>query len=592
MTTQNETAKDVDPQPKSAAGSGENATKRPPIRFWPAVIIVVVGWIGAVVGGVAVDLGGSNAVLMIAGFASPFLIALLLGLWWLFASRARWRDRLLLTAWMIVLAVVTGLVIDRGLLWGYYLFAVPAAASLVVLWWAASGWLPTRTRRAGVALVPVLAFAIWLVLRSDGARGSALPTYAWRWSPTAEERFLAVRASEIRKQPKKAVRSPLPETAEWPGFRGPRRDGIVSSASLAPDWREKAPTMVWKKAVGPAWSSVAVAGDLLYTQEQHGESEAVVCYSVKDGAELWRHLDPSRFEESASGPGPRATPTYHAGRLYTFGASGILNCLDAGDGRRIWRRDIAREHNIEAPTWGFCSSPLVVGDLVYVLGGGKDKALLAYRLDSGKLAWSAGDGALGYSSAQLVERGGERLVLVLNQAGLGAYDAVTGEVKWSEEISTNDQMTLQPQAVGDDLLVGLGSMVGLRKYRIEDSGEKEKLSAQWTAKRLRPSFNDIVVCGSRAIGIDGAILACVDLESGKLIWKGGRYGRGQLLLAGDRLLVQAETGELALVDATADKHVELGRVSALDGKTWNHPALVGNRLFVRNGEEMARFDLP
>jgi hypothetical protein len=330
----------------------------------------------------------------------------------------------------------------------------------------------------------------------------------------------------------------------------------------------------------------------LYTQEQLGEHEAVVCYNAKTGEEIWQRLEKVRFEEGAGGPGPRATPTYDKGRVYAFGAKGLLQCLDAATGELYWRRDVATEQKIATPIWGFCSSPLVVGDLVYVLGGGKDNALLAYEKISGKRAWGVGDGEMGYSSAQLGEWGDRQRILVLNQAGLAVFDPASGERMLFEPMDTSDQMTLQPRLVGDDLLVVVGQMFGVRRYGVDREKSEWKAKEKWTAKRLRPSFNDIVVIKDRTIGIDGALLACVDLASGKLKWQGGRYGKGQLLLAGDLLIVQAESGEVALVDALADKHVELGRIPALDNKTWNHPALVGRRLYVRNGEEMACYELP
>jgi hypothetical protein len=186
--------------------------------------------------------------------------------------------------------------------------------------------------------------------------------------------------------------------------------------------------------------------------------------------------------------------------------------------------------------------------------------------------------------------GNENQILVLNMAGLSAFDAASGKPAWTEKLAANMQATLQPQILGDDLLVGLQD--GVRRYAIERNNDEQTVKLEWTSKRLRPSFNDIVVCGDRAFGIDGALLMCINLETGELLWKGGRYGRGQLLMAGNRLIVQAESGDVALIDATADKHIELGRFAALDGKTWNHPALVGNRLYVRNGEEMACYRLP
>jgi outer membrane protein assembly factor BamB len=574
---------------------------RPPIRLWPAFVIA---GLGVVVFALLTNLlatSESNPTLMYVGFFTPIATGLLLGLWWLFASRARWSQRLLLLLLFIALTIGTSLVLDPNLVFAYIMFAIPLAAIATLLWWAATPWLALSPRRIGLVAVLVASFAIWLVVRSDGATGYALPTFAWRWTPTAEERYLASKGSSEKPpieaiEPLSAASEPTasePTAAEWPGFRGPNRDGSAADVGLSRDWKQTPPRELWRRLVGPAWSSVAVAGDHLFTQEQRGEDEATVCYSVSTGEEAWVHLERVRFEEGAGGPGPRATPTYDAGRLYSLGAKGHLVCLDAKTGKLFWKRDVAAEKEIKVPIWAFCSSPLVLGELVYVMGGGGEgKALLAYDKTTGKPAWGVGEGEMGYSSPQLGKLGGSEQIFVLNQAGLAAFEPKDGKRTLFEPMSAQDQMTLQPRMLGDDLLVSAGQLFGVRRYGVTKSKSEWQAKEKWTANRLKPSFNDVVVAGDRVIGIDGAILACIDLEAGKPLWKGGRYGRGQLLLAGDLLIVQAESGEVALVDARANKFVELGRFAALDAKTWNHPVLVGKRLFVRNGEEMACFELP
>jgi outer membrane protein assembly factor BamB len=392
-----------------------------------------------------------------------------------------------------------------------------------------------------------------------------------------------------------AAFTPTPAAAEtgpeWPGFRGPNRDGNIPGVEIETNWATSPPVEMWRRPVGPGWSSFAVRGDLLYTQEQRGDDEVVVCYSVTTGEPVWRHRDAVRFWESNGGAGPRATPTLSGNRVYTLGATGILNALDARDGSVVWSRNATSDAGKKVPYWGIASSPLVVGDLVIVYAG----ALVAYDLATGEPRWFGAARGVSYSSPHLVTIGGISQIMMLSGEGAASVAPADGTLLW--EHAWPGSNIVQPALTADGGVLisanGMSGGTGTRRLAVANGAGGWTAEERWTSIGLKPYFNDFVVHKGHAYGFDGSILACISLEGGKRKWKGGRYGHGQLVLLPDQdlLLVLSEDGELALVRAAPDQFTELARVPALKGKTWNHPALAGDVLLVRNGQEMAAFRL-
>ncbi len=425
----------------------------------------------------------------------------------------------------------------------------------------------------------------WALVRTEGVSSTG-SDFAWRWSATPEERLLA-RADD----PRASLSAPIAaETGpEWPGFRGPERNGHIRGVRIETDWSAAPPVELWRRPVGPGWSSFAVHGDRLYTQEQRGEDEAVSCYDATTGEPVWRHRDAARFWESNAGAGPRATPTLGDRRVYTFGATGILNALNAADGAVVWSRDTASDTGTKVPYWGFSGSPLVTGDVVIVAVAA---TLAAYETASGEPRWSGPAGGMSYSSPHLLTIDGTPQVLLLgHKPGAISVAPADGTVLW--EHAWEDASVVQPALTADgDILISANDL-GTRRLAVAQGSGGWTVEERWTSNRLKSNFNDFVVHRGHAFGFDGTILACIDVETGERRWKGGRYGQGQLVLLVDQdlLLVVSEKGGLALVSATPDRFTEHARLPAIEGKTWNHPVLAGDLLLLRNDREMAAFRL-
>lgn len=566
-----------------------------PLRLWPGVLAVTLQWLAWVV------LPRLMPEATVYGLLGGIGCGLIVFLWWLFFSRAPWSERVGSLVLMPVALFATSRIVHPSIANGAMgmmlpLFSVPVLSLALVGWAVACSRLSRGPRRAAMVATVLLACGVFTLLRTGGMSGEGNSDLHWRWTPTPEERLLA----QDGKEPSAPLSSTVPSSsttaktdANWPGFRGPDRDGGVRGVKITTDWLRSKPVELWRRLIGPGWSSFAVRGDLFYTQEQRGDDEVVACYSLATGQPVWRHTDAARFWESNAGAGPRATPTLSKDRVYTFGATGIVNALNAADGTVVWSHNAATDTGAKIPMWGFASSPLVVDDAIIVAASGR---LVAYDLASGKLRWIVQSGSGSYSSPQLFKISSVKQVLLLNGAGAISVEPATGTQLW--KYAWNGDGIVQPALTVDgELLIGSGSgmggEVGVRRVAVAHGPGGWTTDERWTSLGLKPYFNDFVVHKGHAFGFDGSLLACIDLADGKRKWKGGRYGHGQLVLLPeqDLLLVLSEQGELALAAATPDQFKELARFPAIAGKTWNHPVLAGDVLLARNGEEMVAFRL-
>ncbi|MBY0587990.1 PQQ-like beta-propeller repeat protein [bacterium] len=584
------------------------------LRLWPAWLIVLIQ-AGLMIFTVTAEF--DNFTRFVAMMAGPLVCTLGFIVYLLGFSRLGWRESLGLLAVSIVAVLVLVFAGHESVRSGLWVYGVPLMMLLVTL--GLTLVAKSSNRFATPALLSLLGWAAFAPARLDGFDGTYIPEFAWRWSPQRGEQRLT-----------NSVRSPkdsneiFPDQiveGDWPGFRGPQRDSQVLKVAINTDWAKKEPKILWTIPVGLSWSSMSVVGDWLFTQEQLGNEEAVVCYNTKTGQERWRHVAPALFKEIVSGPGPRATPTVDGQRLYTVGGTGLFHALEAGTGKEIWMHDLIKEYGARLPEWGFSCSPLVMAEQVVVYVDGKDgRGLVAFQTQTGKETWHIPISGMNYASAQKVVIGGVDMMLFVGDQGLLGIEPATGKILFDIK-PTGFKMApmVQPQLIdGNSIILAVGDGAGSARVTVTPPGEsitrgdppadrpvafasdtKESPASVWSVKQdwetksLKPAFNDFVQHDGALFGFDQNIFACIDAKTGSKLWKKGRYGFGQAIAFPESkaVLVVAESGEIILIAMDKKEHRELGTFPAVEGKTWNHPAFAHGVLFVRSGEEMAAIDI-
>ncbi len=532
---------------------------------------------------------------MVGAFV-PALLGILILLWWLTLSRATWVERLVgLIGAVSAIFITTAFMHSTMKGAPVVVLTMPTTLAGFALALAVLSRVPSFRRTAVAIVFAFLVAGFSLLLRNSGATGDFGFEFDWRWRATPEEVFLAQRRLTENND---SVRFPTTaglENPAWPGFRGPKRDGIQRGVVFDSNWKARPPKELWRIKLGPAWSSFAVADTFLFTQEQRGDYEAIVCYDADSGREVWDREIESRFFDELGGLGPRATPTIAAGSVYALGAEGWLVKLDATDGTILWQTNLKQWTEKDPPMWGYSCSPLVVGDLVAVHAAGeKNNGIIAFDTQTGDVRWSVAADKDSYSSLHQTEFFGGTQIVFLGNSGATFLEPTTGNTLHKHDFQISGYRALQPAVVDSDKLLFTSEYAGSRLIQLFETEQGLSSKEIWTTRNIKPDFNDLVVYQRSLYGFDGAIFACINMETGYRHWKQGRYGKGQVLLLEDSglLLVVSETGELVLLKADPKDHIELATISALNGKTWNHPVVVGDRLYLRNANEAVCYQLP
>ncbi len=385
-----------------------------------------------------------------------------------------------------------------------------------------------------------------------------------------------------------------PAAGSWPYYRGINMDGRYPEP-INTAWPKAGPPELWRVPVGGGYASFVVGQGLAYTIEQRREQEVVAAYDVMTGVERWSASWDARFEESMGGDGPRATPALHRNTVVALGATGELRALDAETGGEIWSANILEDAGAANLIWGMAASPSIVGDAVLTAPGGPNGAVIAYELDTGAIRWRALDAEGAYTAPAVYTLDGLPQIVLIGGDQVISLAIDGSKTYWTRPWETmNGINAAQPlQAAPDRVFVSSGYGHGAAMLEVDADVEANTASVSeiWFSNQMKNKFSSSVLHQGYIYGLDEGILACIDPATGDRVWKGGRYGHGQILLASGHLVITTERGHLVLVRATPESHQELAALPAVSGRTWNNPAIAEGILLVRNDREAVAFDL-
>lgn len=491
-------------------------------------------------------------------------------------------------------------------------------AAVSGIWWFRN--IDEKTVRWAVPLACLAMVASGLLIYQPvGFTGELVPIFRYRF---ATPKQLQTASETTPKSANSAAEMELLITKYCsPGFLGPDRTGQFAHRIFSKDWATNPPQQIWKQAIGGGLAGFATAKlkpldgpsiPIGITLEQRDSNEAVTCYNLDSGKLRWVVTHAAYHSHPLGDIGPRSTPSIAAtGRVYAQGATGHVWCLDASTGEIVWERDlldlvgIDQGQSEQAVTWGRAASPLLVDDMVILPLGGSEqtsagiKTLIAFDAATGEERWRGGKYQISYASPVLATLEGVRQIVSVNQDFVSGHDPQTGEELWSHSwpgVSNGGASCSNPITVDEShVLLSKGYGGGGMLLEVKRSDEGFSAAEVWSDIRvLKTKFTNPIVVADFVYGLSDGTLECVSVRDGQQRWKQNRstrFGHGHILVVEDVMVGSTEDGEVVLVDLDSEQYEELGRFSAVSGKTWNPPAMIDNKVLIRNGNEMSLWDL-
>lgn len=389
----------------------------------------------------------------------------------------------------------------------------------------------------------------------------------------------------------------LPLTAkvpDWHQWRGPNRDGHSAETGLLEEWPPNGPRQLWRTTgAGTGYSSFAASNGRLFTLGARGNVESVLAFDARSGKRLWEVPNGQRFRNEM-GDGPRSTPTIEGDRVYAFGGTGELVCLDAASGKKHWSVNVVQQFGGNTPYWGYSESPLIVGDRIILNAGGRRASIVAVNKLDGKTLWQDHNDDAGYSSPMVLRTGSlQQVVFFTGQRAL-AIDPRDGRLLWSYNRASNSTANIATPIVrGNRVFFSSDYGTGAALLEVRAAGNIASAQEIYFTRDMRNHHASSVVIGDHVYGFSSSILVALRFDTGEMAWRDRSVGKGSLIYADERLYLYSEGGVVGLADATPTGYRERGRFSIQQtgSPTWSHPIITNGTLIIRDQDNVYAYDV-
>lgn len=382
--------------------------------------------------------------------------------------------------------------------------------------------------------------------------------------------------------------------AEWFQWRGANRDGLSAETGLLQEWPAGGPPAAWRSTgAGVGYSSFSASRGRLYTLGARDSVEYVMAFDETTGKKLWEVANGRRLQDSR-GDGPRSTPTIDGDRLYTFGGSGDLSCLNGETGQRLWTVNVVQQYGGVNPSWGYSESPLVIGDRILVNVGGPRASIVAFDKQSGRALWQNHSDEAGYSSPMLIRTGSLAQAVFFTGARAMAVDPRDGRLLWAYNRASNRTANVATPVIRDNqVFLSSDYGTGAALLTVRASGNIAAADEVYFTREMRNHHASSVLVGDHLYGFSSSILTAMRFDSGQVAWRDRSVGKGSLAFADQRLYLFSEGGVIGLAEVTPSAYRERGRFQIETGAqpTWSHPIVANRRLIIRDQDTIYAYDI-